>query len=77
MKSRQIFAVCGVALAIQLGVLGSLVRKQNQVSMQARAPSSERVLLDKVEVSQGAPERKPPGEVPQMRANPGDSNDIK
>ncbi len=77
MKSRQIFAVCGVALAIQLGVLGSLVRNQNQMSMQARAPGPSRLLLDKVEVSQGAPERKPPGEVPQKRANPGDSNDIK
>lgn len=76
MKSRQIFAVCGVVLAIQLGVMSSLVRNRNKVRTQAQTLNPEQAVLDKVEVRQGAPERKPPGDDPQKRANPGDSFDI-
>jgi|GEM_PF-3111874 len=77
MKSRQIFVACGVLLAIQLGVLGSLVRDSIRSGPRAPAMRAQTALLDRVGYHQGAPERKTPGKAPQLRANPGESFDIK
>jgi hypothetical protein len=77
MKSRQIFVACGVFLAMQIGLLSSLLRNRNQPGTQTQVKIQDRALFDKLEVHQGAPKRETPGEVTQMRTNPGESNDIR